>query len=118
MKKIAKNSTRAFADVHEKSICKALGARQQPNSGASKFSAGDVVHDDASMLIEAKCSMSEKQSFYIKRDWIEKNKSETFSIRKSNSALCFNFEPNGSNYYVIDEKLMRFLIEKLSEENL
>lgn len=111
------SSTRYYSDKHEKSICKALGARQQVNSGAAKFSAGDVVHDDASMLIEAKCSMSEKQSFSIKREWLEKNKSETFSIRKDHSALCFTFEPDGKNYYVIDERLMKFLIEKLSEEN-
>lgn len=33
-----KQSTRYFSDKHEKSVCKALGAVQQSNSGAGKFS--------------------------------------------------------------------------------
>ena len=111
------NSTRFYSNKHEESICKALGAHRQPNSGAAKFNKGDVVHDGASILIEAKCTMSEKQSVSIKREWIEKNKSEAFSIRKSNHCVCFNFEPDGNNYYVIDEKLMKFLVEKLEEDN-
>lgn len=54
------NSTRFFSDKHEKSICKALGAFQQSNSGAGYFSKGDVVHEGALMLIEAKCTITEK----------------------------------------------------------
>lgn len=27
------DSTRAYSDMHEKSVCKALNATQQPNSG-------------------------------------------------------------------------------------
>ena len=110
------NSTRFFSDKHEKSICKAIGAKQQPNSGASKFSKGDIVHDGASMLIEAKCSMTEKQSVSIKREWFEKNKNEAFSIRKQNHAVCINFGPESNNYYVINERLMKFLIDKLEED--
>ena len=111
------NSTRYYSDAHEKSICKALGARQQANSGAGKFGKGDVVHDGASLLIEAKCVMTSKQSVSIKREWIEKNKAESFAIRKANQAVCINFEPEGNNYYLIDEKLMKFLVEKLSEDS-
>lgn len=33
-----KQSTRYYSDLHEKSVCKALGAVQQSNSGAGKFS--------------------------------------------------------------------------------
>ena len=110
------SSTRYYSDAHEKSICKALGARQQPNSGAAKFNKGDVVHDGASMLIEAKCTMSEKQSVSVKKEWFEKNKSESFGVRKSNQAVCINFEPDGDNYYIINERLMRFLVDKLQEE--
>lgn len=111
------SSTRYYSDAHEKSICKALGARQQPNSGAAKFNKGDVVHDGASMLIEAKCTMSEKQSISVKKEWFEKNKAESFSARKSNQAVCINFQPDGNNYYIINERLMKFLIDKLEEYN-
>ena len=112
-----KQATRYYSGRHEESIARALGGSRRPSSGSSKFDKGDVVHDGASMLIEAKCTMSEKQSVSIKREWLDKNKAEAFSIRKSNHCLCFNFGPESPNYYVIDEKLMKFLIEKLEEEN-
>lgn len=110
-------STRYYSDAHERSICKALRASQTPNSGAGKWQKGDVVQREASLLIEAKCAMSEKQSVSIKKEWLEKNKEEAFLHRLSNSALCINFGPSSANYYVINEKLMKFLVEKLSEEN-
>lgn len=112
------NATRTYSEAHENSVCKALNATRQPNSGASKFRKGDVVHKEASMLIECKCVMSEKASVSIKKDWITKNREEKFTQRLSNSCICFNFEPNGENFYVIDQKLMRYLVEKLSEEEL
>ena len=111
-----KDSTRYYSDRHEKSICKALGARQQSNSGAGHFNKGDVVHEGASLLIEAKCTMTPKKSVSIKKEWLDKNRSEKFAIRKSNSAVCINFEPDGDNFYIIDEKLMRYLVDKLSDE--
>ena len=110
-------STRFYSDKHEKSICKALGANQQSNSGAGHFRKGDVLHNEASMLIEAKTTMSAKNSFSIKKEWIEKNQEEAFLVRKSNSCICFNFCPDGDNYYIINEKLMKYLISKLIEEN-
>ena len=115
--RLGKNSTRAAADRHEKSICKALGAIQQSNSGAGRFRKGDVIHNEASMLIEAKTAMTEKSSFSIKKEWIDKNKEEAFALRKSNSCLCINFGPETENYYLVDEKLMKFLIDKLKEDN-
>jgi hypothetical protein len=112
-----KESTRYFSSRHEDSICKALGATKQSNSGAGHFRKGDVIHNGASMLIEAKTVMAEKKSVSIKKEWIDKNKEEAFLIRKSNSCICVNFEPDGDNYYVINEKLMKYLISKLEEEN-
>lgn len=107
------NSTRYYSDRHEKSVCKALNARQQANSGAGHFNKGDVVTD--SFLIECKTSMSEKNSISIKKEWFEKNKNEAFSIRKPYHAVCFNFGPESKNYYCIDEKLMSFLVDKIEE---
>jgi hypothetical protein len=106
-----KESTRAFSDAHEKSVCKALGGRQTSNSGANRFEKGDVIVDQAYLLVECKCSMSEKSSFSIKKEWLEKIKEEAFRNRLMDACLCFNFAPNGENYYVIDEKLMKNLME-------
>lgn len=109
-----KDSTRYYSDRHEKTVCVALGAVQQSNSGAGHFKKGDVVTD--SFLIECKTCMKPKESFSIKKEWVEKNKDEAFSIRKPNQAICFNFEPEGKNYYVINERLMRYLVSHLEED--
>lgn len=61
--------------------------------------------------------MSEKNSFSIKKDWLEKNIKEAHEINLFNSMLCFNFGPNTENYYVISEKLAKYLVEKLEEDN-
>lgn len=114
---MADKPTRYYSDLHEKSVCKALGAVQQSNSGAGKFSKGDVVLREASMIIECKCAMSEKNSVSIKKEWFEKNKNEGFSCRLPNNAVCINFGPDSNNYYVINERLMKFLVDKLMEEN-
>ena len=113
-----KETTRYYSDLHEKSVCKALGAEQQSNSGAGLFAKGDVVNKDASLLVECKTCMSEKTSFSIKKDWLEKNKKEANEINLFNSMLCFNFGPNTENYYVISEKLAKYLVEKLTEDGV
>ena len=108
-------STRFFSDAHEKSVCKALGATQQSNSGAAVFAAGDCVQEAASMLIECKTCMTEKESFSIKAEWLRKNRDEAFSKRLQNHCLAFNFGPGQPNYYVINESLMQQLVEYLEE---
>ena len=111
-----KDSTRYSSNLHELSICKELNAIQTPNSGATIWKKGDCIQKEASVLLEAKCSMSPKQSFSIKKEWLYKNKSEMRQMGLENHALCFNFEPNGDNFYIIDSKLMKFLIDKLIED--
>lgn len=111
-----KNSeaTRYFSDMQEKSVCKELGGKQQSNSGAGLWRKGDVVVPEI-LLVECKCCMSPKTSFSVKKEWIEKNKEEAFSQRLPNSCIAFNFGPDEQNYYIIDSKLMKFLVEKLQE---
>lgn len=113
---INKESTRYYSNEHEKSICKALGGYQNSNSGAGKFTGGDITISASDMLIEAKCSMTEKTSFSIKKQWLDKIKEEAFETGKSNTALCFRFSPNSPNYYIIDEKLMKYLVDKIRED--
>ena len=111
-----KEATRYYSNKQEQSVCKALGGVQTSNSGAARFSAGDVIVKDASMLIECKCSMTEKQSISLKKEWFIKNKEEAFATRLINNCVCVNFGPDTDNIYCINEKLMRFLVEKLSDE--
>ena len=112
-----KESTRYYSDAQEKAVCKVTNSKQQPNSGASLFRKGDVVNREASILFECKTTMTEKDSFSIKKDWIAKNREEKFSQRLSNGVIAFNFGPGQENFFVIDEKLMRYLVEKLEEDN-
>lgn len=72
------------------------------------------------MLFECKTATSNKDSFSIKRDWLEKVEEERKSKRLDNSCVVINFGPDvpyNKNYYIINERLMRFLIDKLEEEN-
>ena len=117
MKNNNKESTRYYSDLQEKSICKLLGAHQQSNSGAGRWRKGDCIQKEASLLIECKTVMDDKNSISIKKDWIVKNKEEKFTQKLGNSCIALNFGPNQENYFLIDEKLMKFLIEKLEEEN-
>ena len=112
-----KNSTRYYSNAQEEKVTKMLNAYRQPNSGASLFSAGDVYNKEASILVECKTTTTNKESFSIKKEWLLKNKEEAKSKRLLNSCLAFSFGPDEKEtYFIIDEKLMKFLIEKLEEE--
>ena len=113
-----KFSTRYSSETQEARIAKKFNGQIQSNSGASKFSTGDVVLQDIGMQIECKTCMTPKNSFSIKKEWLEKQVQESFSKRYQNHSLAFNFffEDN-KDYYIIDDKLMAFLIEKLREDS-
>lgn len=108
--------TRYFSTQQENSVCKVVNGFRTPNSGAGLWKKSDVYNKDASLCVECKTPMSEKSSFSIKKEWIEKNEKEAKDGRFENAVLAFNFEPQGKNYFVINEKLMRFLVEKLEAE--
>ena len=112
-----KESTRYYSNNQEISVCKLLNAIQTPNSGAGRWRKGDCHQKEASLLIECKTVETDKKSISIKKEWIDKNKEEAFYQRLNNTCIAFNFGPNQENYFVINEKLMKFLVEKLVEEN-
>lgn len=110
-----KNSTRYFSSKQEKYISKSLKGKKQSNSGATNFQKGDVV--TSLFLIEAKTHTEERQSFTIKRDWITKNEEEAFSMGKLYNALAIDFG-DGVQHYLINEKLFKYLNDKLEQEEL
>lgn len=110
-------NTREFSDIQEKQVCKLIKGYQTINSGSGCFQKGDVFKKEASLLIECKTVTTEKQSISLKYEWIKKLKEEGFSNRLYNNAIAINFKPNGENYFVIDEKLFRYLVDKLEEDN-
>ena len=108
-----KNSTRYYSDRHEKKTSKNLGVRKQTSSGSSSFLKGDLYSD--SCLFECKTSMSEKKSFSIKKEWLDKLEEQCFSMGKKHPILVIDFG-DGDNYYVLNETMMKKFIEYLDSE--
>lgn len=113
-----KEATRYASSVQEKRVAGKFGGKVSSNSGAGLFNKGDVVCEDASLLVECKTCMEPKKSFSIKKDWIDKNKEEAFRLRLDNHVIAFNFDyQDKKDYYIIDDKLMGFLVNCLEKEN-
>ena len=64
--------TRFYSNRQEKAVAKAVGGKQVSNSGATAFSKGDVRTAD--WLIECKTCTTEKKSFSIKKEGLERIK--------------------------------------------
>ena len=109
-----KSATKYFSSRQEDYIANLLGGRTTANSGAAHHTAGDVLTKD--WLFECKTTMTPKQSFSIKKEWITKNERERMDLQKPYSALVFQFEPDGENYFVVNEKNFKILLDGL--ENL
>lgn len=109
-------TTRYFSEMQESSVVDLIGGFRVSNSGAGAFTKMDVINKGASIGIECKTPMTEKDSFSIKKDWVEKNRKEARDMRLFNQAIAFTFGPGQENLFIIDEKLFKFLIEKLEEE--
>ena len=103
-------NTRKYSGKQEKYVAKQLGGRVQPNSGATPFLKGDLVTND--FLIECKTCVTDKKSFAIKKEWLDKLEEERFAMRKPNMALAFNFGPNQETYYIVNEKTFKRLIKE------
>lgn len=104
--------TRYYSNKQEKKVAKTLKGKQTSNSGATKFSKGDVVLRD--WLLECKTKTNLSNSLTIKRDWFDKNKEEAFAMHKEHNALVIDFG-DGEQHYIIDESLFKVLVEVLNE---
>lgn len=111
-----KESTRYYSNIQESYIAKLLNGVQTANSGATAFTKGDVRVKSASLLVECKTCIKEKDSFSIKKEWLDKNQQEARVTHYTNGVLAFNFGPNTSNYFIINENLMQYLTECLQKE--
>ena len=105
--------TRFYSNKQEKYIAKTVGGRKVANSGATAFNKGDVL--TKYFLIEAKTTTSQKKSFSIKKEWLEKNEEEAFAMNKPYNALAFDFG-DGEQHYIISEKLFKRLVNYVEED--
>lgn len=99
-----KQATRYYSDLQENAVSKAICGRKTWASGSGAFDKTDVV--SKRFAIECKTAMTEKKSFSIKKEWIDKLIEQSFSNKRDHWALAFNFggEANSrNNYYIISE---------------
>ena len=75
-----KNSTRYYSSLQESKVAKILKGNTVSNSGAGHFAKGDVIVDEADLLVECKTVTKEKNSFSIKKEWLDKNLEEDNTI--------------------------------------
>lgn len=106
-------NTREFSSIQEHRVAKMLGGKVVANSGATKFNKGDVRVGN--MLIECKTSTKEKDSFSIKKEWLDKNKEEAFASGIRYSCLAIDFGSK-NDFFIIDRELMQILIETINME--
>lgn len=109
-----KGTTRYFSTKQEDYIAKLVGGKRQSNSGATGLDKGDIITD--SWLYEAKTSMTPKSSFSIKKEWFTKNDLERMEMHKPYSAVVFQFEPDGTNYFVLNETTFKKMLDSFETE--
>ena len=101
--------TRYYSSKQEKQVAKLLNGKVNANSGAAPFVAGDVVADN--ILVECKTTTKPCNSFSVKKAVLEKVKQEAYETGRDRAVVAFNFEPDGENYFILDTKFYKELIE-------
>ncbi len=99
-------STRKKSSQQEKRIAKAMGGRKVVGSGSTPFLKGDVIA--GKLFIEAKTRMEPSKSITVKKEWLEKAKEQSLSMRKEDYALAISFGED-KEYYIIEDTLMEDL---------
>ena len=90
--------TRYYSKRQEARVSKNLDLRVQSNSGATEFQKGDLK--DEHILVECKTIIRPQKQRTIEKEWLTKLKEEQISMRKSLSALAFDFG-DGEEYVVL-----------------
>lgn len=109
--------TRDYSKAQEKRVAKLVNGSVRSNSGATPFVKGDVATEF--FLFECKTATKEKNSFSIKKEWLEGIRAEAFANGKNSGIVAFDFggEPEVQKplYFIIDEKLLVELLEGYTE---
>lgn len=111
---MSKNPGKDYSASQEHDIARLLGGRVQSNSGGTRFGGGDVL--TKAFFIEAKTPTKPQTSFSVKKEWIDKMVEQAYEQRKYCYALGFRFDPDGNDYFVINSRLMKMLVELLEKE--
>lgn len=102
-------STRDYSTKQELYVASYLDATPTKNSGAGVWEKGDLIKDD--MVIECKTKVKPSTQFTIKKEWIDKLRSECISMGKTEWSIVFDFGNIGDEYAVIPLDLFKDLLE-------
>lgn len=111
-----KNIPKYYSDRQEKHISKFLGGKVQPGSGCGAFNGGDVLTER--FLIEAKTTTYSRKQIQLSLEYFTKAKKQAFEQRKPYNAIAFRFDPDGQDYYIISDSLMKKLVEFIEEREI
>lgn len=106
--------TREKAKIQEERIAEKLGINEVVGSGATPFYKGDNIGDY--IFIEAKTKMKESKSIKVKREWLEKAKMQSESMRRNNYAVVISFGDD-KDYFIIEDDFMVGLYNSLEIVN-
>ena len=112
-----KESTRYYSELQEKRVAENLNGSVCPNSGAGKFSKSDVQVKDASLSIECKTCMTDKDSFSIKKSWFEKQKEEALKIKEQLTNIVVEFSLKSNNGKVFGSVSFKQVEEELKAKH-
>lgn len=107
-------NTREMSNRQERAVAKSLGGHKTPNSGATPFVKGDVA--TRNLLVECKTKMTPAKSFSIPLSWLTTLEEERIGMGKTAAALAFSYDCGKTQYYVINERLMKLLVEVLDND--
>lgn len=102
------------AKIQEERIAEKLGINEVVGSGATPFFKGDNIGDY--IFIEAKTKMKESKSIKVKREWLEKAKSQSEAMRRNNYAVAISFGDD-KDYFIIEDDFMVGLYNSLEVVN-
>ena len=111
---MATKPTRYYSNRQETRVGKNLGLKIQSNSGATAFQKGDLK--DEHILVECKTIVKPQKQRTLEKEWLTKLKEEQISMRKSLSALAFDFG-DGEEYVVLTIQDFKNLYECWKEIN-
>jgi hypothetical protein len=108
MKKMGK-----FPDTKQKSleqeerVAKLFGGRRTPQSGGGKWKKGDVLTD--LFLIECKTTITEKPSYTIKKEILEKANIQRKEMMKPFYAQAFTFGDD-TDFFIFPKNAVEYLL--------
>lgn len=106
--------TRYFSKKQETKVAKDLDMNCTPNSGATRFSKGDVV--DNHLLLECKTCTKKQSSMTVKKEWLTTIKREQYQMNKSLSGVVIDFGDNREQYVILTIEDFRSMYEIYKRE--